>query len=148
VNIPVWIGRSRIAGKGLFTAQDIPQDTKMIPYRGEEITKEESTKRLTRGHDSILPFNTRWDIDGKPLYKKARYLNHACDPHCTVHLTTRTRWIVAGRDSTAGEALTSKYGYERDEQDAPPCTCGAQQCCGFLLAPPSWDLLRNKAAAS
>src|SRR5262247_1815743 len=25
-NIPVWIGRSRMAGKGLFTAQDIPQD--------------------------------------------------------------------------------------------------------------------------
>jgi hypothetical protein len=67
VKIPVWIGRSRIAGKGLFTAQDIPQDTKMIPYRGEKMTKEESTKRLTCGNDSILTFNTRWDIDGKPL---------------------------------------------------------------------------------
>ena len=66
-NIPVWIGRSRIAGKGLFTAQDIPQDTKILPYRGEKMTKEESTKRLTRGNDSIFTFNTRWDIDGKPL---------------------------------------------------------------------------------
>jgi hypothetical protein len=66
-NIPVWIGRSRIAGKGLFTAQDIPQDTKILPYRGEKMTKEASTKRLTRGHDSIFTFNTRWAIDGKPL---------------------------------------------------------------------------------
>ena len=66
-NIPVWIGRSRIAGKELFTAQDIPQDTKILPYRGEKMTKEESTKRLTRGNDSIFTFNTRWDIDGKPL---------------------------------------------------------------------------------
>jgi hypothetical protein len=65
-NIPVWIGRSRIAGKELFTAQDIPQDTKILPCRGEKMTKEESTKRL-RGNDSILTFNTRGDIDGKPL---------------------------------------------------------------------------------
>ena len=56
-----------MAGQGLFTAQDIPQDTKILPYRGEKMTKEESTKRLTRGHDSLLTFNTRWDIDGKPL---------------------------------------------------------------------------------
>jgi uncharacterized protein len=112
------------------------------------MTKEESTKRLTRGNDSILTFNTRWDIDGKPLYNKARYINHSCDPHWTVHLTTRTMWLVAGRDITAGEALTSKYGYALDEQDAHPCTCGAKQCCGFILAPPYWDLLRNKAAAS
>jgi len=66
-NIPVWRGRSRIAGQELFTAQDIPQDTKILPYRGEKMTKEESTKRLTRGNDSLLTFNTRWDIDGKPL---------------------------------------------------------------------------------
>src|SRR5207249_10425153 len=148
VKIPVWIGRSRIAGKGLFTAQDIPQDTKIIPYRGEKITKEESTKRLTRGNDYIFTFNTRWDIDGKPLYNKARYINHSCDPNCTLHLTTHTVWIVAGRDITAGEELTYNYGYELDEQDAHPCTCGAKQCCGCILAPQYWDLLRNKAAAS
>jgi len=56
-----------MAGQELFTAQDIPQDTKILPYRGEKMTKEESTKRLTRGNDSIFAFNTRWDIDGKPL---------------------------------------------------------------------------------
>jgi uncharacterized protein len=82
------------------------------------------------------------------LVNKARYINHSCDPNCTVHLTTRTIWIVAGRDITAGEELTYNYGYELDEQDAHPCTCGAKQCCGFILAPPYWDLLRNKAAAS
>jgi hypothetical protein len=56
-----------MAGKGLFTAQDIPQDIKILPYRREKMTKEKSTKRLTRGHDCLLTFNTRWDIDGKPL---------------------------------------------------------------------------------
>jgi hypothetical protein len=50
-------------------------------------------------------------------------------------------WLVAGRDITAGEALTSKDGYELDEQDAYPC-------CGCMLASPYWGLLRNKAIAS
>jgi uncharacterized protein len=135
MKISVWIGRSRIAGKGLFIAQDIPQGTRIIPYRGEKISKEESTKRLARSNVYIFTFNTRWDIDGKLLSNKARYINHSCDPNCTVEITTRTIWIVANRDITAGEELTYNYGYELDEEDAHPCICGATQCCGFILAP-------------
>lgn len=116
MKIVVWRGRSRIAGQGLFTAQDIPQGTRIIAYTGEKIAKDASTKRLARGSASIFTFNTRWDIDGKPLSNKARYTNHSCDPNCTVHLTTRTIWIVAGRDITAGEELTYNDGYELDEE--------------------------------
>jgi uncharacterized protein len=136
MKISVWIGRSRIAGKGLFIAQDIPQGTRIIPYRGEKkISKEESTKRLARSNVYIFTFNTRWDIDGKLLSNKARYINHSYDPNCTVEITTRTIWIVANRDITAGEELTYNYGYELDEEDAHPCICGATQCCGFILTP-------------
>jgi uncharacterized protein len=93
-------------------------------------------------------FNTRWDIDGKLLSNKARYINHSCDPNCTVEITARTIWIVANRDITAGEELTYNYGYELDEEDAHPCICGATQCCGFILAPQYWGLLRNNKVAT
>jgi SET domain-containing protein len=77
VKIPVWVGPSRIAGRGLFTAQDITHGTRILPYLGEKIPKDESTKRLTQGNAYIFTFNDRWDIDGKTLRNKARYINHS-----------------------------------------------------------------------
>jgi len=146
VKIQVWVGTSRIAGRGLFTAQDIPHSTRILPYIGEKIPKDESTKRLTQGNAYIFAFNDRWDIDGKTRRNKARYINHSCDPNCTLHLTTRTIWIVTQRDITAGEELTYNYGYELDDETAHPCTCGAAHCCGSILAPQYWGLLTPQEA--
>ena len=42
----LWVGKSRIAGKGLFTAQDIKKGTPILQYIGEKIAKAESEKRL------------------------------------------------------------------------------------------------------
>ena len=45
MKIRVRVGTSCIAGQGLFAAQDIKQDTKIIWYIGEKITHEESERR-------------------------------------------------------------------------------------------------------
>jgi len=37
--------------------------------------------------------------------------------------------------------LSDNYGYDFDEEDAHPCTCGATNCCGYILAPQYWGLL-------
>ena len=94
----LWVGKSRIAGKGLFTAQEIKKETRILQYIGEKITKAESAKRLAQGNAYIFAFNDHWDIDGRVLRNKARYINHSCDPNCEVHMTSRTIWIVALRD--------------------------------------------------
>ena len=46
MKVRVRVGKSRIAGQGLFTAQDITQDTRIIQYIGERISKAESAKRI------------------------------------------------------------------------------------------------------
>ena len=51
--------------------------------------------------------------------------------------------IVALRDIKAGEELTFNYGYELDEEREQPCTCGAEHCCGFILAPQYWGVVKN-----
>jgi SET domain-containing protein len=134
VKMLLWVGKSRIAGQGLFTAQAIQRDTRIIQYTGEKSPKVESDKRLAEGNNYIFQLNDRYDIDGKAFRNKARYINHSCDPNCIVQLTTRTIWIVALRDITAGEELTYNYGYELDDTPAHPCTCGADTCCGAILA--------------
>jgi SET domain-containing protein len=142
----LWVGKSRIAGKGLFSAQDIQKGTRILQYIGEKITKAESEKRLDQGNAYIFAFNDHSDIDGKVLRNKARYINHSCAPNCAVHTTSRTIWIVALRDIKAGEELTFNYGYELDSEMEQPCTCGAECCCGYILAPQYWEAVKHKYA--
>jgi SET domain-containing protein len=103
VKVRVRVGKSRIAGQGLFTLQDIPQGTRIMPYVGERITKKESVKRLTQGNAYIFTFSDQYDIDGKVLGNAARYINHSCAPNCDVERTRRRIWIVALRVIRAGE---------------------------------------------
>jgi hypothetical protein len=46
MKIRVWVGTSRIAGKGLFAAQNISKGTRVIQYTGQRISKEETAERL------------------------------------------------------------------------------------------------------
>ena len=142
----LWVGKSRIAGKGLFTAQEIKKGTRILQYIGEKIPKAESAKRLAQGNAYIFAFNDRWDIDGRVLRNKARYINHSCEPNCEVHMTSRTIWIVALRDIKTGEELTFNYGYELDDEMEQPCTCGAEHCCGFILAQQYWGVVKHSAS--
>jgi hypothetical protein len=55
VKVRVWVHKSRIAGLGLFAAQDIKQGTRILPYIGEKIPKDESTRRLAQGNVLAFP---------------------------------------------------------------------------------------------
>ena len=145
MKIQVWVGTSRIAGQGLFAAQPIKKGTRILPYVGARITKDESTRRLAQGNVYIFTFNEHVDIDGKTLKNKARYINHSCDPNCEVELTSRAIWIVALRDITAGEELTYNYGYEVKDYKEHPCTCRAHNCCGYILDRQYWGLIQHQA---
>ena len=135
MKIRIRIGTSRIAGQGLFAAQDIKKGTTIIEYTGEKISKKESRQRLARGNAYIFELNDRWDIDGEALNNTARYINHSCDPNCVVEKTTRALWIVALRNIKSGEELSYNYGYDAKKYI---CTCGANNCCGYILDQDYW----------
>src|SRR5262249_37445980 len=54
VKVHVRVGTSRIAGQGLFAAQDINKGTRIIQYIGQKISKEETADRLYQGNQSIF----------------------------------------------------------------------------------------------
>src|SRR6266567_7656496 len=123
MKVRVRVGKSRIAGQGLFTLQNITKDTRVIPYVGERINKAQSAKRLAQGNAYIFTFSDQYDIDGKVLGNAARYINHSCAPNCAVDMTRRNIWIVAIRDILAGEELTYNYGYGIERYGELHCTC-------------------------
>ena len=135
MKIHVWVGRSRIAGQGLFAAEDIKKGIRIIQYIGEKISKDESRRRVAEGNAYIFAFNERYDIDGKTLKNRARYINHSCEPNCEAVVTKRTIWIVALRDIQVGEELSYNYGLTAKQYR---CCCGAKNCCGYILDPAYW----------
>ena len=136
MKIRVRVGTSRITGKGLFAAQDINKGTRIIQYLGQKISKAETTERFSQGNQYLIEFNHRYNIDGKTLKNKARYINHSCEPNCEVLITKRTIWIVAKRDITEDEELSCNYGFTAKQYH---CQCGARNCCGYILGEEYWD---------
>jgi uncharacterized protein len=144
MQIQVRVGPSRIAGQGLFAAQDIPKGTRIIPYIGETISSRERARRLAAGNAYIFHLTYRYALDGQTLENTARYINHSCDPNCAVEKTSDTIWIVAVREIAAGEELTYNYGYHARNYQENPCHCSAQNCCGYILAHEYWGRISRK----
>eukprot|EP00593_Proboscia_inermis_P006573 CAMPEP_0171322080 /NCGR_PEP_ID=MMETSP0816-20121228/114735_1 /TAXON_ID=420281 /ORGANISM="Proboscia inermis, Strain CCAP1064/1" /LENGTH=789 /DNA_ID=CAMNT_0011820467 /DNA_START=263 /DNA_END=2630 /DNA_ORIENTATION=- len=127
---------------GLRTVGSVIKGEFVIEYVGEAIDQAKIPKNDLRCRD-----RSRWSyvmilekgicIDAGKKGGLARYINHSCDPNCSVD-----RWIVRGvprlaifarRDIVAGEELSYDYKWERDEeQDPTPCLCVSPLCRGTL----------------
>ncbi len=139
----VRLGRSGLHGFGLFARDFIPQDTPIIEYVGERITKAEAQRReerrlarLAAGGDGcvyIFELNRRQDLDGQVRWNPARRINHACAPNCESQQGRGRIWIVAQRDIAPDEELTYDYGFPYSEWRDHPCRCGATACVGYIV---------------
>jgi SET domain-containing protein len=144
-NLPAALrrGRSGVHGWGIFARDFIAQDTRVIEYVGERITKAEAQRREDRrlerrgaGGDGcvyIFEVNLRYDIDGNVAWNPARHINHSCAPNCEAQSDRGRIWIVALRDIAPGEELTYDYGFSFTESRHHPCRCVAEECVGFIV---------------
>jgi SET domain-containing protein len=150
MKVQVWVGKSRIAGNGLYAGQAIKKGTTIMRYIGTKISKEKSTRALAKGNAYICYFNDRYDLDGKTFKNKARFLNHSCDPNCELQRTSRALWVVAVCDIREGEELTHRYNYEYDPEEYRhfPCFCGAKNCVGYIVDQEYWELITQQRYAS
>ena len=149
----MWkVKKSKIHGTGVFASKDIKKNTKIIEYIGEKVLRSEgnkrSEKRLKRylnsastGSVYIFEVNSKYDIDGSPIYNKARYINHSCDPNCEVDIKKGRIWISSIKNIKRGDELSYDYGFEFDEDDFMDhkCNCGSKKCIGFVISSDDWN---------
>ncbi|MFC5454100.1 SET domain-containing protein [Prosthecobacter fluviatilis] len=150
-----WTVRSSsIHNRGIFARCDIPNDSPIIEYVGEKITKAESARRgealVERSKKTggaavyVFTLNQKYDIDGAKGNNPARYINHSCDPNCEAFIIRGRIWIYSLRDIKAGEELTYNYGFDVDTWDEHPCRCGTDRCVGFIVEEKQWPKLLRK----
>tara|TARA_A100001011_G_C14266375_1_gene824849 strand:+ start:470 stop:964 length:495 start_codon:yes stop_codon:yes gene_type:complete len=148
--------KSKIHGTGIIATQEIKKGTKIIQYIGEKISKKEGDKRSAErikkflnkkneGSVYIFELNGKYDIDGSPLYNKARYINHSCDPNCEVDIINNEIWIISIKKIEKGSELNYDYGYPFDKDDFMDhtCRCGSKKCIGYIISQDDWQKLEK-----
>src|SRR5262245_47569272 len=64
MKVRVWVGTSRIAGKGLFAAQEIKKGTRIMQYIEQRISKAKTAERFYQGNQYIFGLHERYALDG------------------------------------------------------------------------------------
>jgi SET domain-containing protein len=117
--------RSKLHGFGVFAAEPIAKNTRIIDYAGELVRNSESGEREARylrdGCIWVFRVNRYWSRDAAVDGNIARFINHACRPNCWFEVVDKTIWIRASRLIQAGEELT--YDYATIGDHTMPCRC-------------------------
>ncbi|MDQ3212588.1 MAG: SET domain-containing protein-lysine N-methyltransferase [Acidobacteriota bacterium] len=117
--------RSKLHGFGVFAAESINKNTRIIDYAGELVRNDQVGRReaqyLREGCIWVFRVNRRWSRDAAVGGNVARFINHACRPNCWFEVVDTTIWIRASRFIAAGEELT--YDYATVGDHTIPCRC-------------------------
>tara|TARA_A100001011_G_C14298909_1_gene839816 strand:- start:1203 stop:1727 length:525 start_codon:yes stop_codon:yes gene_type:complete len=156
INQMYKVKKSRVHGTGVFANIDIKKGEKIIQYIGEKVSKTEGDKRSAErirkylnkkneGSVYIFELNKRYDIDGSPLYNKARYINHSCEPNCEVDIINNEIWIVSIKNIKKNTELNYDYGYAFDDEDFTDhiCKCGSSKCIGYIISQDDWSKFKK-----
>ena len=116
--------RSKLHGFGVFAAEPINKNTRIIDYAGELIRNSRSGARearyLKQGCIWVFRVNRAWSRDAAVGGNIARFINHACAPNCWIEVVDMTIWIRASRRIEPGEELTYDYCDRRRPHDSVP----------------------------
>jgi SET domain-containing protein len=117
--------RSLVHGFGVFAAEPINKNRRIIDYAGELIRNSQSAVRearyLEQGCIWVFRINRRWSRDAAVGGNIARFINHSCTPNCWFEVVDQTIWIRASRFIQAGEELT--YDYATVGDHTIQCRC-------------------------
>ena len=117
--------RSALHGYGVFAAEPITKNSRIIDYAGELIPNRRSGARearyLREGCIWVFRVNRAWSRDAAVGGNIARFINHSCTPNCWWQVVGTTIWIRASRRIEAGEELT--YDYQTVGDHTIQCRC-------------------------
>jgi len=118
--------KSPLHGFGVFAAEPIAKNARIIDYAGELVRNNEECdareeRYLADGCIWVFRVNRAWSRDAAVGGNIARFINHSCSPNCWFDVVDKTIWIRAKRAIRRGEELT--YDYQTIGERTIPCRC-------------------------
>jgi len=131
VRFRLRVGRSRIHRWGVYAAEEIPANRKVIEYTGERINRRETKIRAARPLNYIFTLDKYWSIDGLVGGSGAEFINHSCDPNLVSRILKGHILYFSKRPIKKGEELTVDYRFAHDVERVN-CSCGSEKCRGTI----------------
>lgn len=132
----IYVGKSGIAGKGLFAKKDIKKGEIVFIMKGKILKMNAYNKDRLLSLPNIVGIDKDLWIDPIEPYV---YINHSCDP--TTSVRGRVTY-VALRNIKKDEEITFDYSISEDSSWTMTCCCGARDCRkiirGTRQLPPSF----------
>jgi uncharacterized protein len=125
------VGPSTIHRWGVYAAESIPANRKVIEYTGERISRRETKKRSERPLNYIFTLDAYWSIDGSVGGSGAEFINHCCDPNIFSRIVRGHILYYSARPIRKGEELTVDYRFEKHVEKVP-CACASPRCRGTI----------------
>ncbi|MGD0620538.1 MAG: SET domain-containing protein-lysine N-methyltransferase [Bryobacteraceae bacterium] len=125
------VGPSTIHRWGVYAAESIPANRKVLEYTGERISRRETKKRSERPLNYIFTLDAYWSIDGSVGGSGAEFINHCCDPNVFSRIVRGHILYYSARPIRKGEELTVDYRFEKHVEKVP-CACGSAKCRGTI----------------
>jgi SET domain-containing protein len=128
----LYIGRSRIEGRGCFAATNIRRRRLVAELAGERITRREGRRRVRgRKRIRICDVDERTSVDTSVRGDATAFINHSCEPNLFMRVQHGHVLLFALRDIRAGDELSLDYG-ESHHNGRRTCRCGAKTCHGAI----------------
>ncbi len=123
----VYVGKSKIAGEGMFVANDVKKGHRISFIKGKLKKKVNKGVSDSLANPDWIGFDKYLWIDPSMPYKK---LNHCCSPNAGIKGKVS---LYALTDIRAGEEVTIDYSItECDElwklDGGKKCNCGSREC--------------------
>jgi len=125
------LGHSKIHRWGVYAAEPIPANRKVIEYTGQRISRRETKIRSERPFNYIFTLDAYWSIDGSAGGSGAEFINHCCDPNIVSRIVRGHILYYSARAIDKGEELTVDYRFEKHVEKVP-CSCGSPHCRGTI----------------
>ena len=117
--------RSSISGWGVYAAEPINKNKRIVQYTGEKISAAEADRREVKyqkkGEIWCFTLSRRWNRDGNVGGSTARFINHSCAGNCYSEVVDDIVWIRAAKNIAQGAELT--YDYNTGGEAGLRCRC-------------------------
>jgi SET domain-containing protein len=125
------IRKSKIHRFGVYAAERIPAQRKVIEYTGERISRRETKRRGNGRFTYLFGLDSYWTLDGAFGGSGAEIINHSCEPNLRSSILHGHILYFSNRVIQPGEELTVDYRFP-DDIERVKCSCGAKQCRGEI----------------
>jgi SET domain-containing protein len=130
----VEVRDSSIHGKGAFALAFLESETPILEYTGELIDRKTAVERDNPDAPDyscyILQIDDDVFIDARLVEHPAKYINHSCEPNCSLSRDGTRAFVRTLRTLRPGEELT--YDYDYDATENLTCRCEARRCRGRI----------------